>query len=87
MTMARRGLGGWRRIALRVRIPGLVIIHVLLFAVVFPLAYYVHFDGEVPPECLVMAIGTMPLVVLLKLVVFLATGGIAAGGVIPPSPT
>ena len=56
------------------RLVGLVILHALVFASIYWLCYVIRFDGAIPPAYLKMALTTLPLIVLLKLAMFLATG-------------
>ena len=60
--------------ALEHRLVGLVILHALVFASIYWLCYLIRFDGEIPPAYLKAVLATLPLIVLLKLAIFLAMG-------------
>ena len=56
------------------RLVMLIVLHALVFASIDWLCYVIRFDGAIPPAYLKMALTTLPLIVLLKLAIFLATG-------------
>jgi hypothetical protein len=56
------------------RLVGLVILHALVFVSIYWLCFVIRFDRAIPPAYLKMALTTLPLIVLLKLAIFLATG-------------
>ena len=56
------------------RLVGLVILHALVFASIYWLCYVIRFDGAIPPAHLQVVLTTLPLIVFLKMVMFLATG-------------
>ncbi|SIO55428.1 NDP-sugar epimerase, includes UDP-GlcNAc-inverting 4,6-dehydratase FlaA1 and capsular polysaccharide biosynthesis protein EpsC [Singulisphaera sp. GP187] len=59
---------------LRHRVPVLVVFHLLAFAGIYGLSYLIRFDGKIPASALALAWKTLPLVVALKLAVFLVMG-------------
>src|SRR4051812_40278081 len=59
---------------IRHRVVGIVTLQALIFAVAYPLSYLIRFDGAVPAETMDVVISTLPIVVGLKLAVFLAMG-------------
>ena len=75
--MPKRG-GSQRRdswsVILEHRLVGLVILHALVFASIYWLCYVIRFDGAIPPAHLQVVLTTLPLIVFLKMVMFLATG-------------
>jgi FlaA1/EpsC-like NDP-sugar epimerase len=52
-----------------------VIVHVLVFALIYLLAFVVRFDGAVPPQMWQRALQTCGAVIAVKLAVFLLRGG------------
>jgi UDP-GlcNAc:undecaprenyl-phosphate GlcNAc-1-phosphate transferase len=60
--------------ALKHRLVGLIIFYALVFASIYWLCYVIRFDGAISPAYLKLALTTLPLIVLLKLTIFLATG-------------
>lgn len=61
-------------VSARCRVPVLVLLHGLAFASLYLLAHVVRCDGAVPPPLWEAALATLPLVVGLKVAVFLALG-------------
>jgi FlaA1/EpsC-like NDP-sugar epimerase len=55
----------------------------LSFAVIYPVAYLIRFEGAVPPQALSLALATLPLVVVIKLVIFLGMGSHRGGWCYP----
>jgi FlaA1/EpsC-like NDP-sugar epimerase len=58
----------------RCRLVGIVLAHVLTFALVYHLSFYVRFEGSIPPEWRTVARQTMPVVIVVQLAAFLLTG-------------
>jgi len=52
----------------------LIVLHALVFASIYWLCYVIRFDGAIPPAHLRVVLTTLPLIVFLKMVMFLATG-------------
>ena len=46
----------------------------MVFASIYWLCYVIRFDGAIPPAYLKVVLTTLPLIVLLKMAMFLATG-------------
>lgn len=61
-------------VVLRHRVPILILFHLLAFAGIYLLSYLLRFDGNVPPSAMLLAWETLPLIVTLKLAVFLVMG-------------
>lgn len=67
----RRGVTGWLIQALaRRRVAVLLLIHALVFAAVYLGAYLIRFEGAVPAAEWRTAIGTLPLILVWKLLIF-----------------
>ncbi|WP_197455920.1 polysaccharide biosynthesis protein [Stieleria neptunia] len=58
----------------RYRLPLLVVAHTLLFAGTYALAFLLRFDLSIPDHYYIAFCVTMPVIVTLKTVIFLATG-------------
>ena len=69
---------GWSarllEVAMQYRLIGLIVLHALASALTYSLCFVIRFDGSIPPAYLAAMIATLPVVVLLKLASFLATG-------------
>jgi FlaA1/EpsC-like NDP-sugar epimerase len=61
-------------VVLEHRLVGLIVLHALVFAMIYWLCYVIRFDGAITPAHLKMMMTTLPLVVVLKVAIFLATG-------------
>ncbi|MGE5756494.1 MAG: hypothetical protein ACM35G_12425, partial [Planctomycetaceae bacterium] len=72
--LARGWFARLLEVALQYRLMGLIVLHALAFASTYFLCYMIRFDGSIPPAYLATMIASLPLVVLLKLASFLATG-------------
>lgn len=53
---------------------GLLLVYSLIAAVAFALAFQVRFDGDIPTEWQIVFRGTLPLMVLLKVLLLVAAG-------------
>ncbi|MGZ3488935.1 MAG: polysaccharide biosynthesis protein [Isosphaeraceae bacterium] len=52
----------------------LIFLHALVLASIYWLCYVIRFDGAIPPAYLRVVVTTLPLVVVLKVAILLATG-------------
>lgn len=68
----RGAAGALGRALLRFRVPVLIAFHVISFAIIYALAYAIRFDGQIPPMTLDLLALTLPVVVAVKLGIFLA---------------
>lgn len=68
----RRGLtGGFIDALVRRRVAALILVHALIFGAVYLLAYLVRFEGAVPEAEWGTALGTLPLILVWKLLIFI----------------
>lgn len=65
---------GALKVTLRYRVPILVVLHLGVFAATYLASFWLRFDGEVPSSAWGLAWTTLPLLVALKLTVFLVMG-------------
>jgi len=72
--LARGWLARLLEVALQYRLMGLIVLHALAFASTYVLCHVIRFDGSIPQAYLATMLASLPLVVLLKLASFLATG-------------
>src|SRR5512135_3463967 len=72
--LARGWFARLLEVALQYRLMGLILLHALAFASTYFLCHMIRFDGSIPPAYLATMLASLPLVVLLKLASFLATG-------------
>ena len=59
---------------IKYRVPILVFTHIVLFAFSYTVAFALRFDFSIPREYLIAFTVTVPVIVVLKLLVFLSTG-------------